>query len=157
MKVEIVNPFISASVKVLETYGNKSVAKGTLSLVKSPVSGKDINTVIGVTGDVTGQVIYCMSNDTARNISSSMLMNLPIDDFDYLAQSAINELGNIITGNAATDLFKNGYFCKITPPSLIIGQDITVSVKDLQIINVPLTTDFGDITVYVALREEKIV
>jgi len=155
MRVEIVNPFISASVKVLEIHGNKSVNKGTLSLVKSPVPGKDINTVIGVTGDVSGQVIYCMSTETARNISSKMLLNLPIEDFDFLAQSAINELGNIITGNAATDLFKNGFFCKITPPSLIIGESITVSVKDLQIINVPLYTDFGEITIYVALKEDK--
>jgi chemotaxis protein CheX len=155
MKVEIVNPFISASVKILEIHGNKNITKGTLSLVKSPVPGKDINTVIGVTGDVSGQVIYCMSSETAKQIASLMLMNLPIDDFDYLAQSAINELGNIITGNAATDLFKNGYFCKITPPSLIIGDSISVSIKDLQIISVPLATDFGDLLIYVALREEK--
>ena len=155
MKVEIVNPFISATIKVFENFGNKHINRGTLSLVQSPVSGKDINTIIGVTGDICGQVIYCMATPVSHKVASMMLMELPIEEFDYLAQSAINELGNIITGNAASELFKNGYFCQISPPSIISGGSISISIKDLQIINVPLITDFGEITVYLALREGK--
>lgn len=153
MKVEFVNPFVSAAFMVLEKVGKTKVTKGTLSLASSPLAGMDVNTVIGVTGDILGQVIYSMSTDTAQKIASVMLMGLPISDFDEIAKSAISELGNIITGNAATELGNNGYCCNITPPSLFMGKEVKVSIKDLQILLIPVTTDFGDIHIYVALKE----
>lgn len=153
MKVEFVNPFVSAAFMVLEKVGKTKVSKGTLSLASSPIAGMDVNTVIGVTGDILGQVIYSMSTETAQKIASVMLMGLPISDFDEIAKSAISELGNIITGNAATELGNNGYCCNITPPSLFMGKEVKVSIKDLQILLIPVTTDFGDIHIYVALKE----
>ena len=153
MKVEFVNPFVSAAFTVLEKIGKTKVTKGNLSLASSPISGMDVNTVIGVTGDILGQVIYSMSTDTAQKLSSVMLMGLPIGDFDEIAKSAISELGNIITGNAATELGNNGFCCNITPPSLFMGKEVKVSIKDLQILLIPVTTDLGDIHIYVALKE----
>lgn len=153
MKVEFVNPFVSAAFMVLEKVGKTKVSKGTLSLATSPIAGMDVNTVIGVTGDILGQVIYSMSTDTAQKLASVMLMGLPIVDFDEIAKSAISELGNIITGNAATELGNNGFCCNITPPSLFMGKEVKVSIKDLQILVIPVITDFGDINIYVALKE----
>ncbi|NLW47107.1 MAG: chemotaxis protein CheX [Firmicutes bacterium] len=153
MKVEFVNPFVSAAFMVLEKVGKTKVGKGTLSLATSPIAGMDVNTVIGVTGDILGQVIFSMSTDTAQKLASVMLMGLPIGDFDEIAKSAISELGNIITGNAATELGNNGFCCNITPPSLFMGKEVQVSIKDLQILLIPVSTDLGDINIYVALRE----
>lgn len=153
MKVEFINPFVSAAFMVLEKVGKTKVSKGALSLASSPIAGMDVNTVIGVTGDILGQVIYSMSTDTAQKLASVMLMGLPINDFDEIAKSAISELGNIITGNAATELGNNGFCCNITPPSLFMGKEVKVSIKDLQILVIPVTTDLGEIHIYVALRE----
>ncbi|MCL6589684.1 MAG: chemotaxis protein CheX [Firmicutes bacterium] len=153
MKVEIINPFAAAAFTVIEKSGNTQVTRGTLSLGSSPVNGDMVNVVIGVTGDVSGQVIYCMSNETALSISSLMLAGFPVMDFDEMAKSAISELGNIITGNATLGLSKNGYACHITPPSLIVGEGVQISIKDLQIIIIPLLTPLGKITIYVALKE----
>lgn len=153
MKVEFINPFVSAAFMVLEKVGKTKVSKGALSLASSPIAGMDVNTVIGVTGDILGQVIYSMSTETAQKLASVMLMGLPISDFDEIAKSAISELGNIITGNAATELGNNGFCCNITPPSLFMGKEVKVSIKDLQILVIPVTTDLGEIYIYVALRE----
>lgn len=153
MKVEFINPFVSAAFMVLEKVGKTKVSKGALSLAASPIAGMDVNTVIGVTGDILGQVIFSMSTDTAQKLASVMLMGLPISDFDEIAKSAISELGNIITGNAATELGNNGFCCNITPPSLFMGKEVKVSIKDLQILVIPVTTDLGEIQIYVALRE----
>lgn len=153
MKVEFINPFVSAAFNVLEKVGKTKVNKGTLSLATSPIAGMDVNTVIGVTGDILGQVIYTMTTETAQKLASIMLMGLPIGDFDEIAKSAISELGNIITGNAATELGNAGYCCNITPPSLFMGKEVSVSIKDLQILVIPVLTDFGEINIYVALRE----
>ena len=153
MKVEFINPFVSAAFLVLEKVGKTKVTKGKLSLASSPIEGNDVNTVIGVTGDILGQVIYGMSTETAQKLASIMLMGMPVDDFDEIGKSAISELGNIITGNAATELGNNGYCCNITPPTLFMGKEVKVSFKDLQILIIPVTTDLGEIVINVALRE----
>jgi chemotaxis protein CheX len=153
MKVEFINPFISAAYLVLENIGNKKTDKGKLAVKSSPISGSEVNSLIGVTGDVKGQVLYSMSEQTAKNLASMMLMGMPVVEFDELCKSAISEVGNMITGNAASELSNDGINCNITPPSLVMGSNVMISFKDAQILVIPLTTDFGAITIHVALTD----
>jgi chemotaxis protein CheX len=151
MKVEFINPFIAAAYLVLENMGNHKTEKGKLCVKSSPVAGSEVNSIIGVTGDIRGQVLYSMTAETAKKLASSMLMGMPVVEFDELCKSAINELGNMITGNAASELSNIGLNCTITPPSLVMGENVSVSFKDAQILVIPLMTDFGEFTIYVAL------
>jgi chemotaxis protein CheX len=153
MKVEFINPFISAAYMVLDNIGNTITEKGRLCMKSSPIEGDEVNTVIGVTGDVKGQVLYSMTQKTALQIASAMMMGMPVSEFDELCKSAVSELGNMITGNAASELGNNGFNCTITPPSLFMGSNVVVSIKDVQILVIPINTDFGEIRIYVALSE----
>ncbi len=153
MKVEFINPFVSAAYFVLERFGKTEVSRGDLKLIASPIEGKEVNTVIGVNGDILGQVIYSMSKETALNVASLMMMGMPVTELDEICKSAVNELGNIITGNAATELGNSGFFCNLTPPTLFIGSEIQVSVRDMQVLIIPINSDLGELTIYVALRE----
>lgn len=156
MKVEFINPFVSAASMVLERLGNSKTEKGKLSLKSSPIQGNDVNTIIGVTGEVRGQVLYSMNLDTAMKVAASMMMGMPVTEFDELCKSAVNELGNMITGNAASELSENGFNCNITPPTLIVGKEVVVSIKNLQILVIPLHTDFGEIDINVALSDDEL-
>lgn len=153
MKVEFINPFISAAYMVMENIGNKKTEKGKLGMRSSPISGDEVNTMIGVTGDIKGNVLYSMNEQTALKIASAMMMGMPVAEFDELCKSAVSELGNMITGNAASELGNSGFNCTITPPSLFIGNNVVISIKDVQILVIPINTDFGEITIYVALSE----
>jgi chemotaxis protein CheX len=155
MKAEFINPFITAAFMVLNQLGNTSSTKGKLSLKQSPIEGSDVNTIIGVTGDVKGQVLYSMDLDTAMKVSTVMLMGMPVTEFDELCKSAVSELGNMITGNAACELGNNGFNCTITPPTLFMGKNVVVSIKNLQILVIPLLTSFGEIVINVALTEDE--
>ena len=62
------------------------------------------------------------------------------------------ELGNIITGNAAIGLSENGFNCILTPPTLLTGKELIVTTFT-PVLNIPFSTDFGMVTVHVALRE----
>jgi chemotaxis protein CheX len=152
MRVEFINPFVSAAYIVFESMLQMTPEKGQLRLQPSPLQGKEINTVIGVTGEVIGQVIYCMDSATALKFASIMLMGLPVTEVDEIVKSAVNELGNMITGNAATGLGENGFSCNLTPPTMFMGKDVVVSTKDLQILVIPLITPYGEITINIALR-----
>src|ERR1051325_9853507 len=96
MKVEFVNPFIQAAREVLESELGGETVRGNLRLQKSAFTTDEITALVGVTGKVTGMVLYSMSQDTALGIVSRM-MGQEFADFDALAQSGIAELGNVIT------------------------------------------------------------
>jgi chemotaxis protein CheX len=153
MKVEFINPFVSAAYLVLENMGNHRTEKGKLSVKSSPVEGSEVNSIIGVTGEIRGQVLYSMTEETAKKLASTMLMGMPVAEFDELCKSAISELGNMITGNAVSELSNIGLNCTITPPSLVMGENVSISFKDAQILVIPLTTDFGRFTIYIALTD----
>ena len=151
MKAEFVNPFASAVVMVFQKEFGMNVMRDSLALQQGPLRGADVNTIIGVTGQLEGQVIYTFDERVALRIASA-LMGEAVEDLDELAKSAVAELGNIITGNAAIGLSENGYNCILTPPTLLTGKELIVTTFT-PVLNVPFSTDFGSVTVHVALRE----
>ena len=154
MRAEFINPFVSAAFAVFENMLQITPEKGQLRLQASPLQGKEINTVIGVTGEVLGQVILSLDVNTALKFASVMLMGLPVTEVDEMVKSAVNELGNMITGNAATGLSDSGFSCNLTPPTLFMGKDVVVSTRDLQILVIPLVTPHGEVNLNVALRQQ---
>jgi len=153
LKAEFINPFVGAAYEVIKNVAKFEARKGELAIVNSPVKGDEVNVVIGVTGDLTGQIIFCLSEATALVFASKMLMNLMTDSLNELAKSAIGEMGNMILGNAVTALGERGYFCNLTPPALLIGKDVFVSTQVLKFLVIPLETKAGCITINVALQE----
>lgn len=154
MKVEFVNPFVESAVSVLRDMCSFSVTKGQLSVKKSNIDTLGVAPIIGVTGDVSGRVIYDMSMQTALKIASIM-NGEDLPEFDDLAQSAIAELSNIITGNTISLLSAAGYHVDITPPTLFLGKDMHISKGEMLTLVVPLIIDAGEIFINVALKENK--
>ena len=151
MKAEFVNPFASAMVMVFQKEFGMNVMRDSLALQQGPLRGADVNTIIGVTGQLEGQVIYTFEERVALRIASA-LMGEAVEELDELGKSAVAELGNIITGNAAIGLSENGYNCILTPPTLLTGKELIVTTFT-PVLNIPFSTDFGSVTVHVALRE----
>jgi len=151
MKAEFINPFVTAGMQVLESVIQSVPDPGQLAVRSATFTTQQVSIVIGVTGAVEGHVVYGMPLVTATKIAAAMA-STPIMTFDEMAGSAIAELGNIVSGNAATLLSEAGYECEITPPTLIRGSDVEVSTSTPALV-VPLYTDFGKVEINVALRE----
>jgi len=138
MKAEFVNPFASAVVMVFQKEFGMNVMRDSLELYQGPLRGADVNTIIGVTGQLEGQVIYTFEERVALRIASA-LMGEAVEELDELAKSAVAELGNIITGNAAIGLSENGYNCILTPPTLLTGKELIVTTFT-PVLNIPFST-----------------
>ena len=151
MKVEFVNPFIQAAHEVLESELGEEASRGNLRLQKSAVTTDEVTALVGVTGKVTGMVLYSMSQETALGIVSRM-MGREFEEFDALAQSGIGELGNVITGRAGVLLSDAGYSSNITPPALVVGKGTMVTTLDLNRLVFPLETAVGSLEVQVVLK-----
>jgi len=151
VKVEFVNPFIQAASEVLESELGGEVQRGNLRLQKSAFTTNEITALVGVTGKVSGMVLYSMSQETALGLVSRM-MGQQFEEFDALAQSGIGEVGNVITGRAGVLLSEAGYPSNITPPALVVGKGTMVTTLDLNRLVFPLETEVGALEVQVVLK-----
>jgi len=151
VKVEFVNPFIQAAREVLESELGSQAERGDLRLQKSACTTDEVTAVVGVTGTVSGLVLYSMSQTTALGIVSRV-MGRSFEELDELAQSGIGELGNVITGRAGVLLSEAGFPSNITPPALVVGKGTMVTTLDLNRLVFPLETDLGSLEVQVVLK-----
>lgn len=152
MKVEYINPFVSAAFSVLQTVLGETPQKGELGMRPSVFTSQQCNVITGVVGKIEGQVIYGMSLITADRIASTMI-GQPIRTFDQLAASAIAELGNMITGNAMMLLAESGFKCDITPPTIIRGSNVKISTLSIPALVIPMQLSLGEVVATVSLQE----
>jgi len=153
MKIEFIDPFLRAAFEVLEQVLQERPERGQLSMRNATFTSQQVTIVHGVVGMVEGSVLYGMSLVTAEKIASIMI-GRPLMSFDDLANSAISELGDMVTGNAATYLSNAGYQCNITPPSVMRGANLRISTITPALV-VPVNTVAGRLEINIALQERK--
>ncbi|HQE06101.1 MAG: chemotaxis protein CheX [Tepidanaerobacteraceae bacterium] len=154
MNVEHINPFIEASKTVMKTVANIDVSLGRVYLKTSPYSSETLVVVVGLMGELRGQVIFSMDKNVAFKIASAMMMGMSITKLDEMSKSAIAESTNMILGNAATLFYNRGINIQITPPSLMMGNNIQISTPNMKILSIPLILSTGGkIEMDIALAE----
>ncbi len=151
-RVELVGPFIEAAARVITQECGETVTRGQLHRVRSPQTNNDISALIAITGGVAGLVIYSLSEETALGFASRMIGE-PVTELDALAQSAIAELANMITGQAGIALEKNGFPSDMSPPILLLGKGSSIATLNLTRLVVPLVVSFGEFTIDIAVKE----
>lgn len=145
MNIEYVNPFIEASQTVLKQVANIDAKLGKVYLKSSPYKGESILVFVGITGKMRGQTIFTMSKKVAFMIASAMMFGMPVDELNEISKSAISELTNMILGNTATLLYNKGIGIEITPPSLLLGENLQISPSKMKTICVPLYLSDTDV------------
>jgi chemotaxis protein CheX len=152
MKAELVNTFIKAFIIVSEmTLGERPTMTKTFKKTATS-SLLDIAVVVGITGDIRGQVVINFSKETGMAIASKMMGGRPITELDNISNSALSEIGNMVMGTASTDLSQIGVTTDITPPNLIIGEHMSMTSKDKTLI-VSLDTTLGKIMLEIAIED----
>jgi len=132
MDVRVVNALIAAVVNTLKTLLNVTPVVGKPGILKEIKPKYDMVTVIGFSGGVEGNLIYSFNPSTALRIVSKM-MGFEYESLDDLAMSAIGELGNMIAGALAMNLEKVGCRIVISPPTVVTGKNLKLTVEGLAI------------------------
>lgn len=153
ISVDLINPFISAAQKVLKEMCQTETVMEKPYLNQAVYSENSLVIIIGVTGQMKGQVILSMKFDIACKLASKMMMGMPVDELNDMAKSAISELSNMILGNAATIFSKNGITLDITPPSLCLGENLSISVSNTKNICVPLSFEENVLDINISIKE----
>lgn len=153
MDVNNLNNILDAFTNVLPQLGINNIQKTGMSLKEKFVKSSGVIVIIGTIGDIKGNIIYSLTEESAKKIASKMMMGMPVDKFDDLAQSAISELVNMLTANAATNFSNNNINIDISTPTLICGEFVANANSD-KIICVNISTDVAPIEVNIALEKQ---
>ncbi len=153
MDVKYINPFISASTRVLQQLIKIDPVVETPRRLENTIPGSDIVVIVGLTGEIKGQVMFTMEEDTAIQVVKLMTFNDNVSELDYIGQSAISELGNMITGQTGMEMYSAGITIDITPPSLCRGEGIVISSKN-KFISIPINLHgVGKIFINISFEE----
>ena len=153
MKVEYINPFIEAAQTVFKSLLNTETKLGKVFVKSSPFSVCDMIIMIGVVGQIRGQVCLELTSDTAEKIVSTMMGGIVDVNMDEIGTSAIAELGNMIMGNTCTIFSRNKVNIDITPPTILSGDKIKISNK-VDTITIPIIIEnYGNININVTAEE----
>ena len=152
--MKFLNPFVQAAMEVLKAEVGANVKRGEITLQKSSMTSDDITVLINLIGDVYGVVMYGMATVTCLKMVSK-IMQQEFSEFNPPAQSGAAELGNVISGQASIRFSDAGFKSNISTPTVLNGKGVEISTIDFPRIVVPLETEFGNVTVHLALREKK--
>ena len=138
MDAKLVNPFIDAFTTVMPQMGFQEPKRTKMSVKEKIAESLGVSVIVGFTKQIRGNVVYNMSEDTAKYIASTMMMGMPVENFDEMAQSAISEMSNMLTANAATNLTAMGLEVDISTLSLSVGEKFQIKISGEQYLTVEM-------------------
>lgn len=128
MDVKFINPFIGSFLNIIPQFGITDIKKNKISIKGKELDSPGVMIILGIIGDVRGNVIYATTIEAAKMLASAMMMGAPVNELDDLAQSAISELTNMLTATAATNFYSEGVNINISTPTLMYG-DFTANTN----------------------------
>lgn len=140
MKAEYINPFLESARIVIEQVANVRPSTGELGIRSMDDNGRYIRIHIGMTGQMQADIMFALQEDAALKMVSAMMGGYSVTEMDEMSQSAISELGNMISGNASTMLYNQGIRVDITPPKLMQAASMG-TIRARRALTIPLIMD----------------
>jgi chemotaxis protein CheX len=144
LKVEYINPFIEASLDVINQTTGLKPSIGKVFTRTTPYNGNLVVIMIGLTGQISGSVVLSLSKNLACKIASAMMFGMPVPELDEMAKSAIAELANMTLGHTANIFYKANMSIDITPPTVLTGENMELTPTKSITVCVPLNFDNGE-------------
>lgn len=127
MNAEHVNIFIGALTSVFQETAQANLSINSKGVRSSNKYDKNVVVLVGITGQVRGNIALSMDESYAKGIASNMMCGMPVEVFDEMPQSAIREIANMMMGKVASLFEEIGIMIDITPPTLMTGEGLTIS------------------------------
>lgn len=156
LDTQFINPFLDATVKVLQIQAQVKCTPGQIRLKKGAEKEYkyDVSGVIGIISpNFEGSVVIAFKEATFLKIISNMLGETYTELTSEIADGA-GELTNMIFGQAKTVLNELGYGINMAIPTVISGRDhSTNSLTSGPVIVVPFESSAGPFYVEICLSK----
>jgi chemotaxis protein CheX len=117
MKMQLIQPFISAADAVLAQSLNGPTSVADLTMEEEGFRRKGIAAIVVIRGDIEGRVILDMEPATAMRVAST-LAGGEVEESEQVVRETVCELANMVIGNAVTNLNDSGHQFKVYPPEV---------------------------------------
>ncbi|MFH2060606.1 MAG: chemotaxis protein CheX [Pseudomonadota bacterium] len=152
MDVKLVNPFINATINVLETMAFMTVDAGQPYLKKDNVAVGDVSGVLGLTGVANGTIAVTFEEQCILQVVSNMFGET-MSELNSEIADAVGELTNMISGQARRELEEMGKVFKAAIPSVVTGRNHSIThYSNGPKIAIPFYTDNGKFTIEVCFE-----
>jgi chemotaxis protein CheX len=152
MDAKLINPFINATMNVLETMAFITVSVGKPYLKQDNVAVGDVTGVLGLTGVANGTISVTFEEKCILSIVSKMFGET-MKELNGDITDAVGELTNMISGQARRELEEMGKIFKAAIPSVVTGRNHTIShFTNGPKIAIPFKTDNGEFTIEVCFE-----
>ncbi len=154
MNVNYINPFIDATIHVLNTIASTNVEAGKPYIKKEKIARGDVSGVIGLMGGVKGTISVSFTQRSILSIVSNMFGE-EVSEINDEISDAVGEISNMISGQARKKLDEQGKSIKAAIPSVVTGKNHTIThITNHPILAIPFNTDNGDFTIEVCFEEQ---
>ena len=152
INAEFVNPFLEAASAVFKQIMDVDLRRGKLVIKESPIPSLDVAIIIGITGGVTGEVVYSMGFNMVNKISETLAPGLSEEQIKTEYKDIIGELANMITGNAMNLFASLGKSINMTTPTVVEGKDFTITMIKQTTLGINLYSPMGQLELNIALK-----
>ncbi len=151
MRMELIQPFINAADAVLAETLNCATQIGDVTMEEEAYRRKGIAAVVSIHGDIEGRVIFDLDPETAVNVASA-LAGAPVTESAAVVRETIQELANLVIGNAVTSLNDQGFRFKICPPEILSGDAGEKNTEDTEALVMNFNTPSGSVYMNIAMK-----
>jgi len=152
MDVSIINPFINATLNILETMAFVKSEAGKPYLKKDNVAQGDVSGIVGFTGETKGTVCVTFDELCILKIVSNMFGE-EMQKINDEITDAVGELTNMISGQARKELAEMDKVFQGGIPIVVTGKNHKLETKTKgPKVAIPFKTDFGSFTIEVCLE-----
>ncbi len=153
MDADFVNPFIEATLHILETTATMQAKAQKPYLKRDDVAKGDISCLLDLSGDFKGTISVSFMENCILQIVSKMFMEEMTELNDDI-KDAVGEIGNMICGQVTTKLTELGKSLNAKLNIVSVGKDHTIThLPDRPVIAMPYGTENGEFTIEVCFEE----
>ncbi len=153
MDVQTINPFINATVNVLETMAFVKCEAGKPFLKQDQEAKGDVTGIIGLTGETNGSISVTFDEPTILKIVSNMFGE-EMTELNSEVSDAVGEITNMISGQARRELEEIGKVFQAAIPSVVAGKNHSiVHLVGGPKIGIPFKTKEGSFTIEVCFEK----
>ncbi|QSO51410.1 chemotaxis protein CheX [Alicyclobacillus curvatus] len=118
------------------------------TLVEGSFIQSDMGVLIGITGELPGRLILDAHTTTFSNVAQ-LMYGMALEG--EMLESFVGEIGNMVAGNAASDLSSKGLQINISPPTVLVGSTKITGFE--QGIQIPLEIEgLGPMNVFLIME-----
>lgn len=151
MKVEYINPFLTATTSVFSTMLGMTLNRGEPYLKNGTQPNHEVSGMIGLSGNAKGMVVLSMCREAALGAAGAMLGTRP-KDINADVADAVGELTNMIAGAAKAKL--EHLKMNVSLPTVITGKAHCIEFpKNTMPICIPFDCEWGPVAVEIGIVE----